>query len=163
LGEYLVRVAVFSSSNQTVENLKLDYIPFHWPTSRLYRHQSSFWVWLNEHDRRKKNFEKLSKPFFDVLELISPQSGWIEADCICALVPNTDGKDFSVQINGRTLAKFIYKPHALRRRLLALKEPIRVTTCNAKICGKGLESFNQNKGYFIALDMKPLSIKWHDA
>lgn len=153
----------FALPNKTVECLKLDYAPFQWPSSNLYRHQSSFWVSTNEYDQRKRNFAQLSKPFFDVVELLLPYSGWIEADCICALIPNSEGKDFSVQINGVTLAKSIYKPLALRRRLLALGESIRITTCNARICGKGLASSCQNKGYFIALDMKPLSIKWQDA
>ena len=65
----------FSLPNRTVECLELDYTPFHWNACNLHEHQSSFWVSTSEHDRQKRNFEQLSKPFFDVLELISPRTG----------------------------------------------------------------------------------------
>jgi hypothetical protein len=153
----------FSLPCLTVEHLQINYIPFHWPAVNLYSHQSSFWVSTSDHELRKRGGAKKCKPFFDVLRLIEPHQGWIEADCVAALVPRPDGADFSVQINGITLRDGIYKPQALRRRLIGLKQPILISTCNARICGKGLKSPNQNKSYFVALDMKPLQIKWGNA
>ncbi len=145
--------------NETVAKLRLPYQPMHWPDLFKFEFQGGFSIQEPWEGSKDKPWNSEATRAYDALQkLIAPhQEKWIEADCVAALIPDHDGQNFSVAINGITLASSMYEAPGLRRRMLLKKMPILVTTCGARIFGGGLMPHGKKRGYGIGLDLKPFS------
>jgi hypothetical protein len=149
----------FLLPNETVKKLNLSYEPFEWPALEKFAFQGGFSIkepW--EGHKEKKWYAEQRKPYEQLQSLLAPHhERWVEADCIAAFLPDADGQEFSVQINGVTLTECMIESSGLRRRMLLQKLPILVTTCTARIIGGGVMPHGDKRGYGVVFDIKPFS------
>ena len=149
----------FHLPNETVSRLNLAYVPYEWPALGKFAFQGGYTIkepW--EGHKEKKWYAEQRKPYERLQSLLAPHhEKWIEAECIAAFVPDTNGQVFSVQVNGVVLAECMHESSGLRRRMLLAKLPIQVTTCHARIFGGGIMPHGAKRGYGISFDIKPFS------
>lgn len=139
-----------SIPNTTVERLKIDYTPDHWPTTNGCSihalHIKKTWdgfagrKWYENEVQVFEAFQSILKPF---------ENTWIEYDCIAALSP-CHNNEFELTIDGHLICFKELKLKKLKKEL-GLKTSI--TTCNAKIEGGGLLTDGRQRGYNVFLDL----------
>jgi len=137
---------------KTIELLKIDYEPDHWPAPGVYkilgRHIEKPW----EGGAAYGGYAEQLRRFNNVKELLKlHDEEWVDCSCIAALIPY-DGKEhyYDVVINGLHVCTTELKLRNLRK-LNSIKTPI--TTCNAKIEGGGYLRDGRHRSYNIMLDL----------
>ena len=149
----------FHLPSDTVALLALSYEPYHWPALGKYAFQGGFSVQEPWEGHKDKPWYKAERAPYERLQaLLAPhQDQWVEAECIAAFLPDSDGRVFSVVVNGVVLTPSMFESAGLRRRMLLQNLPILVTTCGARIVGGGVLPHGKKRGYGIFLDLKPFS------
>lgn len=144
--------------NDTVARLNLNYTPFHWPSSPEFPDYGGFSIaepW--EGHRNKKWYAEARAPYDRLQALLAPNNEiWIEVDCVAALVPDTDGRNFSLQVNGVTLSASLSESRRLHELMRQRHMGFLVTTCRARISGGGVMPDGRRRGYGIWFDVAAL-------
>lgn len=136
--------------------LGLNYAPYRWPETNEIDAGFGFTInepWIGHIGKRwyAKNLAKF-KEGLGVLG--SHSNSWVKAKCTAALIPDADGKIFSVIVNGVVLSKELSESSSLRRRMLLAKMEIKPTLCNAVIYSKGSLNDPGKSSFSVTLDLK---------
>ncbi|MBI5048779.1 MAG: HNH endonuclease [Deltaproteobacteria bacterium] len=137
--------------SNTVELLKIDYVPDHWPTPGTYQYLGSHIQKPWEGGTAYSGYTEQLQRFNNIKEILKPhKDDWVDCHCIAALVPYDEEERFDVIINGLHMCDVVLNLKSLRK-LNGIKTPI--TTCNAKIDGGGYLSDGRHRSYNIMLDL----------
>lgn len=146
----------FELPNRTVELLQIDYIPFHWEPTGKYKFVGG-WIRAPYAGAKGQGAEKNAAQLNKLRRLLEPHSNiWVECRCTSALVPSSEGENFSVAINGMHICDLYDDTgRSFRKRLSLRKISNPITTCNVLISGGGTLVDGKHRDYSVLLDMKP--------